>query len=187
MTAVFPHQGWRGGFFHSGAALQPLLWAAAPVGLEGFVAWGVRKRGWNQRDAQAVFGAGLVAIGVLLSGLVVLGQVIGKDFSAPAWGGSDTVYRELEYSLKAAGAAPGEIVAVNNPAGYFIAAGRQAIAIPDGDESVLLAAARRYDARFILLEYNHPKGLDPLYQNPADQPGLDYIDSIGGTHLFQIP
>jgi hypothetical protein len=138
-------------------------------------------------DARAVFGAGLVALGVLLSVLVVLGQVIGKDLSAPTWGESDRVYRGLESSLQAAGAAPDEIVAVNNPAGYYIAAGRQAIVIPDGDESALLAAALRYDAHFILLEYNHPKGLDPLYQNPADCPELEYLESIGSTHLFKIP
>jgi hypothetical protein len=32
MTVVFPFAGARGGFFHSGAALQPLFWALAPAG-----------------------------------------------------------------------------------------------------------------------------------------------------------
>ena len=45
MTILFPFVGWRGGFFHSGAALQSLFWSAAPMGLELFVGWGVRERG----------------------------------------------------------------------------------------------------------------------------------------------
>ena len=33
MTIVFPFAGARGGFFHSGAALQTVWWVLAPLGL----------------------------------------------------------------------------------------------------------------------------------------------------------
>ncbi|HEX7975434.1 MAG TPA: hypothetical protein VF498_13585, partial [Anaerolineales bacterium] len=45
LTLAFPYQGARGGFFHSGAAVQPLIWALVPVGLEAFIGWGQRRRG----------------------------------------------------------------------------------------------------------------------------------------------
>ncbi len=44
MTIIFPFAGARGGFFHSGAALQTVWWVLAPLGLERVVAWGSRKR-----------------------------------------------------------------------------------------------------------------------------------------------
>jgi hypothetical protein len=37
MTILFPFQGARGGFFHSGATLQPLFWALVPAGLMAFI------------------------------------------------------------------------------------------------------------------------------------------------------
>jgi hypothetical protein len=186
MTAIFPHQGWRGGFFHSGAALQPLLWALAPVGLDVFIEWGARRRGWQSQQARAVFGTGLVSLSLLLATLVVYGRVIGKDFSAPAWASSSTTYRQYEATLRASGAVAGDIVAVNNPAGYFSAAGRPAIAIPDGEVSVLQSAALRYGARWVVLEKNHPQGLSGLYQQPADLPGLRYVASQKEAHIFEV-
>ena len=52
MTFLFPFQGARGGFFHSGAALQPLFWAAVPAGLEVFIAWGVKVRRLEARSGK---------------------------------------------------------------------------------------------------------------------------------------
>lgn len=37
MTVLFPFAGARGGFYHSGAALQTVWWALAPVGLERII------------------------------------------------------------------------------------------------------------------------------------------------------
>jgi hypothetical protein len=54
MTLVFPYQGARGGFFHSGAALQPLR-AFSPVGLEACLAWAGRLRSWNIPQAHGSF------------------------------------------------------------------------------------------------------------------------------------
>ena len=51
MTVAFPFAGARGGFFHSGAALQPVWWALAPLGLDRAIEWGSRKRGWDAAQA----------------------------------------------------------------------------------------------------------------------------------------
>jgi hypothetical protein len=81
---------------------------------------------------------------------------------------------------------PGDIVAVNNPAGYYAASSRPAIVIPDGAVDTLLAAARRFGARYVLLESNHPAGLEELYERPADQPGLRFLKTVEGTHIFVV-
>jgi hypothetical protein len=46
MTIAFPFAGARGGFFHSGASFQILLWALAPIGLDRVYLWGSRNRSW---------------------------------------------------------------------------------------------------------------------------------------------
>jgi hypothetical protein len=186
MTVVFPFQGARGGFFHSGAAFQPLWWAVAPVGLQGFIAWGARARGWQSAQAQRIFGAGLVGLAILFTVLITEGRVLGKDLSHPLWGMSAVHYTQLEQSLQEAGAQADEIVMVNNPPGYFIEAGRPAIVTPFGDEQILLEAADFYDARYVLLEFDHAAGLDTLYNSPGDRQGLKYLFSVDGTRIYKV-
>jgi len=71
MTLVFPFAGVNGGFFHSGAALQPLLWALAPVGVEQAALWYASKRRLESPRFMMSFLSGvLVLVGVFLSGLI---------------------------------------------------------------------------------------------------------------------
>ncbi|HEX2979556.1 MAG TPA: hypothetical protein VHO48_04775, partial [Anaerolineaceae bacterium] len=69
MTVIFPLAGYRGGFLHSGAAIQPMLWALAPSGLDVFLRWGSRARKWNLRQAWRVFAVGAAGLAILTSGL----------------------------------------------------------------------------------------------------------------------
>jgi hypothetical protein len=186
MTVFFPFPGSRGGFFHSGAALQVLIWALAPVGLDAFVKWGNRRRGWNVRQATVIFGSGLVAIAFGLSVVVVQRRVIGADFSSPAWVQSDQVYSEIEVALQEAGAELGEPVLINNPPGFYLASRRPAVVIPDGNLETLLQAAAHYQVDYLVLEQNHPRPLEPLYQAPGNRPGLVYLTSIDGTYIFYV-
>ena len=75
MTVVFPFQGARGGFFHSGAALQPFFWAMVPAGLEVILNWGVQRRGWRVTQARPVFSIGLCGLALLLSVMVLYGRI----------------------------------------------------------------------------------------------------------------
>jgi len=186
MTVVFPFQGARGGFFHSGAAFQPLWWAVAPAGLERFIAWGVQVRGWQTIQAQRIFGAGLVGLAILLTVLITEGRVLGKDLSHPIWGEPAVHYNHLEQALRGVGAQADETVMVNNPPGYFIAAGRPAIVTPFGDEQILQRTADFYNARYVLLEFDHAAGLDTLYNSPGDRQGLKYLFSVDGTRVFEV-
>jgi hypothetical protein len=186
MTFVFPFPGARGGLFHSGAALQSLWWALAPVGLERFVEFGVEKRGWQTDQARKIFGWGLAGLALFLTMIISYMRIVGGDNSSLAWNQTQRHYSRIEASLPEQGIAADEIVMVNNPPGYYVATGRSAIAVPDGDVSTTLAVAHRYQAHYLLLESNHPQGLNDLYQSPGDLAGLDYLYSLEDTHIFKL-
>lgn len=181
MSIVFPFAGARGGFFHSGAALQPFLWACVPAGLQAFVDWGSAKRSWDSRTAMVVFGGGLMGLGVLLSGVLFTQRVLGRNWEA-SWNKSQV----LEMALEKAGAGEEDVVVINNPAGMYAATGRAAIVIPDGSLETTLRVAERYGAAWLILEEDHVSGLDVLYETPGDRPGLKYRMTVDGAHMFQI-
>ena len=75
---------------------------------------------------------------------------------------------------------------VNNAPGYYAANRRPALSIPNGDVETTLEVAHRYQAAYILLDHNHPEGLAKLYENPADQIGLEHLITFEGTHIFAV-
>jgi hypothetical protein len=184
--AIFPFAGWRGGFFHSGAAFQPLFWSVVPAGLDMFIGWGKRVRRWDPRQAGRVFGAGLVGLAILLSLLIAQKRVIGPSIAEPTWEQGWTTYGRLEDALGKAGIEPGDVVMVNNAPGYYAANRRAALTIPNGGVETSLEVGKRYGADYLLLESNHPAGVNELYKHPTDLPGLRYLTSIEGTHIFVI-
>jgi len=186
MTLVFPFVGWRGGFFHSGAALQPLFWAAAPVGLEVVVGWGARVRRWQRSQALSFFRFGLVGLALLLTVLTASRRVLGDQPTQPIWNQSAEVYLQLDAALDEMGALPEDVVLVNNPPGYYATTGRSALAIPDGDMETALQPALLYGVRYMLLESNHPVGLNEHYLEPRDSPGWRYLGTVEGVRIYEI-
>jgi hypothetical protein len=177
MTLAFPFAGARGGYFHSGAALQPILWTFAAAGLDVFVAWGRRLRGWHSRQAHLVFSVGLVMLGFAMTLFLFQARVIGHEAqTGSAWDGSYARYERLEKALQSYQPEEGDVVLVNNPPGYYLASGRQAGAIPYGSEGALLAVAQRLGARYLLLEIDQIQ-YSSLYTRPGNQPGLHYLGS----------
>ncbi|MDO9130097.1 MAG: hypothetical protein Q7U34_09550 [Anaerolineales bacterium] len=187
MTLVFPFAGARGGFFHSGAALQPFWWAVAPLGLERVVAWGARRRGWPEIQAFTVFSAGLVGIAALLTALIVQGRVIGQFNREPAWGREVSAYSQIEEFLEKQGAPVEAVVIVANPPGYYLASGRSAVAIPDGDEQTVLQVARRYGGRYLILEQGSlPHALEALYAQPDRHPNFRCMGEVEEARIYAI-
>ncbi len=187
MTFVFPFAGAQGGFLHSGSAIQPVLWAAAPFGLEGFINLGVRLRHWNAKKSWPVFASGVVLICVLFTLVIFWSRVMGSDLSQPLWSQSDRQYAAVTRALHDLGVGPGQRVLVNNPPGYYLASGGEGLVIPDGDLSTLLAVAQRYQAEYLVLEPNHVTGLDSLYQNPGSLAGLEYLKNIeDSVYIYRI-
>lgn len=186
MSLAFPYAGARGGFLHSAAAIQPLLWAVVPSGLQVFVDWGRRGRNWNSRQAFSVLGVGLVVLSLMLSAFLYYQRVIGDDPTLPVWEKSWRENLAVEEALVGWGAQVDDVVMINNPAGMFAATGRPAIVIPYGPLETSLQVAQQYDAGWLVLEKNHVSGLQELYDLPGHRPGLEYLASEGSTHYFRF-
>ncbi len=180
MTIVFPFAGARGAFFHSGAALQPVWWAIAPVGLEAVIA-SVRRRGWFDDRAYIIFRSSLVGIAILMTAVIFITRVL------PGWEREDGHYAAVENLLDELGVDEDAIVIVRNPPGYSIVTGRSAIAIPASGIPSILEVAARYQGRYLILE---PEGtseeLRALYDDPDQFPAFNYLGETDGNRIFEI-
>jgi hypothetical protein len=187
MTFVFPYQGARGGFFHSSAALLPLFWSVATIGFRVVLDWAHRVRNWNLRQSKIVFSIAIIIFTLFLTIFTGWGKFANDDKGNSTWERSHITYQQTEGVIKKFGAAPDDIVMTINPPGYHAATKRTAIAIPDGDILTSLEVARKFGATYLVLEKDHPVGLDELYQNP-DIPvtGISYLATVDQTYLFII-
>jgi len=187
MTLVFPFAGARGGFLHSGAALQPIWWTVALIGLDRLVDWAAHLRGWNRRQSGTLFGWALLIAVALVSVVVVYGRVIGRFSGAPAWGRENAAYQLVGEYLASQGAELESVVIVANPPGFYLASGHPAIAVPDGDIETIRELAGRYDAQYLVLEKNStPARLEPVYLHPDGQTGLRYLGEVEEARIFVI-
>jgi hypothetical protein len=180
MTLVFPFAGQRGAFFHAGAALQPIWWALAPIGLDSIVGY-IRRRGWLDERAFVIFRASLVGVAVLMTAVIFAIRVL------PGWEREDGHYVGVENLLVQQGAPSDAVIIVRNPPGYNVVTGRSSIALPKGGVSAILAVAARYDARYLVLE---PEGtsteLRALYGQPDSNPLFRYLGESDGNRLYEI-
>lgn len=181
MSLVFPYAGARGGFFHAAAGVQPLLWALVPEGLDVFLRWGHRVRGWVVAEARPVFGAGLVVIALLASGYLGWVRVVSPGRSTTP---SSEPYQAAASWLERQGVPPEAVIMVNNPPGFNLASGRAAIVIPNGGPGPIRLAAESFGAGYLLL--GPEQGLDSWYRDPALEPGFDFLGEIEGLKVFRI-
>ena len=186
MTLVFPFAGSRGGLFHSGAALQPILWALAVVGLMDFIAWGVKQRGWIGKQAELVLGLGLTIFLAGMTLFIVQDRVIGGDISQPQWNQSYRENLEIGKELTRLGIDAESLIMINNPPGLYIATDRTSIVIPNGGVDTLIRSAEELGAEMLVLESNHPNALDYLYSEPQKENKLEYLQTVSGVHYFKI-
>jgi hypothetical protein len=186
MTLVFPFQGARGGFFHAGAAFQPFFWAIAPLGLESFLEWGGRRRGWRIDQARRFFQAGVVGLVFLITVFAIFTRLFASGTERLAWDASFDRYTRLAKHLSSHAAEADRLVLVNNAPGYAIASGSPAISIPHGDLQVVCAAAERYQGRILLLEIDQVAGAAEIFERPHDQLCLRYLDTFETVRIFKI-
>jgi hypothetical protein len=186
MTIVFPFAGARGGYLHSSSALQPILWAIVPVGLEGFISAGMRWRNWKPRQSTQFFTTGILILAALFTSFIFFTRVIGNSIQAPAWSSAGTDYSAVEQFIEAYHPDKSEVVLVNNPPGFFLASGRPSIVIPYGDEQTLKAVALRYHASILVVDENIVQALSALNDMPGDRDWLVYLGSAGGAKIYSI-
>jgi hypothetical protein len=141
MTLVFPYPGYRGGLFHSAAALVP-WWAALGIsGLDDAVNWAAKKRRrWNAVTAKRIFSAALVGAAVYLSLVVGL-----ANRAAPH--DTPTLYAKLSEILP-----PDARVMVNDPAQLYYYTGMGGVVLPNETPDVIPDIARKYGVDYVLLE-----------------------------------
>ncbi len=185
LTLVFPFSGSRGGFFHSGAAVQPMLWGAAAVGFSAIIDWGCQKRGWSKTRAWRVFSAGLIIILAVMTGFLALERTVRTSPGIESWSAGAERYQAVETWLRSQGG-EGSIVMVNNPPGYYVAGRRAAIVIPLGELDTVLEVARKFGAEYLVLEQNTTPQLKDLYQSPRTLAGLTYLTTMDGAEIFRF-
>lgn len=185
MTLVVPYQGARGGFFHAGAAVQPLFWALAPMGLQVFVEWGQRKRGWNPQEARRVFAPALVVFAMALTTFVIVRGWVEEGSREHPWNLNQQRYSLAEQFLQQMGFGKKAVIMVGNPPGYYVATRRPAIIIPYGDLGTILAVGRRYGAKVLLVDEDTIQAVE-LWQQPGDRPGLRYLGQVGDMWLYAL-
>jgi hypothetical protein len=187
MSIAYPFAGARGGFFHSGSAVQPVLWGVVPTGFENVITWTARKRHWtSSQRAARTFASGFSVMIVLMTAYLSYHLVIGSDLLNPSWNKSQVDYKTLEKELSREDPGQTAGVLVNNPAGYSLVSSRPAYVIPNGNVDTLLEVARRYHVRYVLLDQNYPAGLASIYSSPQQAPGLVDLSTIGETTVFRV-
>ena len=187
MSFVFPYAGSRGGFFHSGAAYQPFLWAMAAEGFNGLVENGCVKRKWNFNQAFNILGIGFILIMVFYTGFVLKIKVIGSEGSQGLlWNQSWEKYEEIYQFIDTHDQSLDQTVLINNPPRYYLVSGDNAVVIPNGDLDTLLEVAHLFNAKYLILEKVHVPGLDFIYKNPTDTESLTYLGMTGDTKIFSI-
>ena len=181
MTLVFAFPGARGGLFHSGGALLPVIAALAGLGLDDAVNWAAaRRRGWHAATAQRVFGIGLVVMAVALSSFIYYGRVIKNN----SWNNADRSYVAVAAWVNQTD--PEATVMINNPPGYRYQGGGLSVVVPNAKLSLVLEAARKYGVDYLILDKNHPASLAELYANPTGQPEFKLVKQFGQTLIFQL-
>lgn len=182
MTLAFPFAGARGSFFHAGAALQPLFWTMAPIGLDAVVRW-ARSKGRFTNQAYVIFRIAMVQIVIMLSAWVVWVRVI-----EPGWQEGELKYPAVEEFLAGKGILANEPVIVLSAPGYTMMTGRPAIVQPFGDVETLLAAARRYGAHYFVFEAEgRLEALRGIYDHTQASSALEYLGEVDEARIFRIP
>ncbi len=182
MTIIFPFAGSRGSFFHAGAAFQPYWWVAAPMGLDALLSWARSRGQFTDKNAPYFLQGVLVLLAIFMTVYLVNFRVISSG-----WAKDDVIYPAVEKMFLENGIQPRDVVIVRNPPGYFIASGRSSISLPFGDESTILSVAKKYDARYLVLEKGGTfKTIQDLYEEPQSSSSFLYIGEVNEAKLYRI-
>ncbi|MEJ2551986.1 MAG: hypothetical protein P8Z34_15030, partial [Anaerolineales bacterium] len=146
-------------------------------GLDRSIEWGARIRKWDGAEAKKVLNTGALVLLILLSVGLTWSKVVGASISSPRWEGPQRTYETVGDALDGLGR-PEDIVAVNNPPGFFLATGMEAVVIPNGTPHTLQSVIDRYRVRWVILDVNHPDGLDALYNGEISPNWLELILTV---------
>jgi len=181
MSFIFPFAGARGAFFHAGAALQPMWWTLAPLGLDGILLQ-LRERNWGNSQTVIVFRSALVMIAIILTVFVVNMRLF-----TLGWGEGEDEYPAVEQFLLEKGIKSNDVVIVLNAPGYYISTERSAISVPYDGEEAILAASKQFGANYLVLEEEGAlPQIKSLMDNPKNHRNFLFLGEVNGIHVFKI-
>ncbi|MBN1965950.1 MAG: glycosyltransferase family 39 protein [Anaerolineae bacterium] len=178
MTLVFAYPGYRGGLFHSAAALLPWWMALGLLGLDDAVNWiAARRRHWRAATAQRFFTLAVLVIAAALTIFVTGARLRG----AGVMPGFARLTRDLLPS--------DAVVMSNDPAALYYYTGRSGVVVPNGGPDVIRALVERYGVTHVLLDENRTAPLDDLYSGRVAPP--DFLREVPQTiapsvRLFEV-
>ena len=191
MTVVFPFAGSRGGYIHSAAGVQIFFWALVPVGLDKFIQWGNRKRGWQMEQARFVFQIGIISIMFFMSGIVFFQRVIATTNGVSNWLIDENKYANVQKELDRMGHLDGEsLVMIKNPPGWNLITNSPAVVIPDGGITSIRLATKIFSATILIIDKDHPKALKNFFEGRENSPEMELIltmEDIKVYRLLQLP
>ncbi len=191
MTLIFTFPSTHASMLHSTGALLPFLFVAAVPGIDAAVTWiAHRRRTWHAPTAQKVFRIGLTIVVVVIS-VFDYAQAVFLALNPlglrPLWNQANTGYVTASTWLKESGSENALVMVVDPPAYYYFTR-RPAIVIPNEEIEGIVEVADRYDADYLILEYDHVPSLDTLYREQARHPSLELRHSFRDSNgdLVQI-
>jgi len=170
---IFPLAGVRGSYYHAVSALQPLLWALAPIGLDVL----------------------LPKLGIILQSTLVLLTCLITYSSVNAlvltngWQRGELTYPKVEEFLLQQNIQPAEPVMITNPPGYTMMTARPAVMFPYGGEESILAVAGKFHVRYIILKQdpvNLNAHFNALYNQTDLYPSIQLVGQVEDVRIFKV-
>ena len=185
MTILFPFAGARGGFFHSGSALQVFWWCLIPIGLDEFIKWGIRVRNWELKRSRKLFTYSITSFVIILT-IWISATKLGINGLKP-WGQEENAYSHISNILKALNISKKEIIIVANPPGFWLESRHPSIAVPSGDITSLTEVSQEFHANYLILEKSSlSQYLFDLYSNPEKFKRFIYMGEVEDARIFKI-
>ncbi|MBI3537091.1 MAG: hypothetical protein HY070_06000 [Chloroflexi bacterium] len=179
MTLLFTFPSWRGSLLHSATALLPFLAIAAPRGIDAAVEFIARKRKtWDAAIAARFFRAGFVGMAIFFSVFLYAQGVfdfqVSEASTIPLWNDRDAHYPQIARWLDANARADDSVMVIDPPSFYNVSH-RRALMLPTDSAEAIFAAARKYNARYFILEFDHPRPLQDLYAEKISIAGFTRV------------
>lgn len=167
MTLLFAFPGYRGGLFHSSAALMPFWAVTAVVGLEAAIGWAARRRRWRYPEARRVFSAAAVVLAVALTLSVLRAKLEG-------WNANAESYRRLVDLVP-----PDAVLMINDPPALYYHTGLMGVVVPHASPDVVPEIAARYGVTHLRLDVDRTQPFTGLFVGQETRPFLRLLHHEG--------
>jgi hypothetical protein len=171
---LFTFPGMRGSLLHSSVALWPWSTALAAAGIDRTVDWAAaRLSHWKPERAKRTFSALFIVLAFVLSLAVSQYRLTPTE--------DPDIFRQIGATLP-----PEAVVMVGNAPAMHYHTGLASITVPNEPLPVVLQAADRYGATYLLLNKDRPLPLKDLYEGNSHHPRLQLLHTIEDVQLYRI-